>query len=82
MLIDGDDLHQTASDCTKLYQFSPELPKNMKAFLNVVKIFPEGNAVLLAEKARVSERTAKTYLKYLQQCNLIKRMGTNRKDIR
>lgn len=73
------DLHQTAPNCTKLHQLDSELNYNLRTFLKVVKNFPGASAVLLAVEAHVSERTAKSYLKKLQELGIIRRVGTNRK---
>ncbi|MDE5812708.1 MAG: AAA family ATPase, partial [Muribaculaceae bacterium] len=73
------NLHQTAPNCTKLHQLDSELNYNLKSFLKVVRNFPGASAVTLAIEANVSERTAKSYLKKLQELEIIHRIGTNRK---
>ena len=73
------DLHQTAPNCTKLHQLDSELNYNLKSFLKIVRNFPGASAVSLAIEANISERTAKNYLKKLQELEIIRRIGTNRK---
>lgn len=73
------NLHQTAPICTKRSQLEIEKNYNLRNFLKIVKNFPGASAVLLAVEAHVSERTAKSYLKKLQELEIIRRVGTNRK---
>ena len=73
------DLHQTAPNYTKLHQLDSELNYNLKSFLKIVRNFPGASAVSLAIEANISERTAKNYLKKLQELKIIRRIGTNRK---
>lgn len=73
------DLHQTAPNCTKLHQLDSGLNYNLKSFLKIVRNFPGASAVSLAIEANISERTVKNYLKKLQELEIIRRIGTNRK---
>lgn len=77
----GNDtnLHQSAPNCTKQSQLDLDQNYNLRTFLDIVKKFPGASAVSLAAEANVSERTAKSYLKKLQELEIIRRVGTNRK---